>query len=119
MGSIAYLNEDNDNYNDDNDVDTNSNDVDIDPGVVANVGGQYGILDWRGFHPSPDSTLKEEIRRDPLAAIRNRLSRAKKLKNNGNVKAARKLKKEADYIKNTINHKESFQPREAKPRFSS
>lgn len=95
---------------------------DIDSGMIMAIGGHYGILDWRGFHPSPDPTLKEEIRRNPMSAISNRLARAKILKKDGCLEIAQELIREALYIRRTIDAKSQVQVKKSektKLRFKS
>jgi len=79
-------------------------DVDkVDPEIViVAVEGRYGILDWQGFHPSPRPSFEEEVRRDPVSAMNNRLARAKKLQSQGCIKMAKKLRKEAEGISQII-----------------
>ena len=55
----------------------------VDPEIIVAVKGCYGVLDCQGFHPSPEPSFQEEIRRDPVAAMNNRFARAQKLKNQG------------------------------------
>ncbi|MDO8486463.1 MAG: hypothetical protein Q7S77_02095 [Candidatus Staskawiczbacteria bacterium] len=112
---------------DEDDIDNDNNaivDLNLDPDpeiTLVSVDGHYGILDWRGFHPSPKSSLAEEIRRDPIAAMNNRFSRAKKLKSQGCEKMAKKLLAEAYKIKNIVANQSIFQNQKnskTKPRFS-
>ena len=51
----------------------------VEPDIIMAIEGRYGIFDWQGFHLSPESTFEEEMNRDPISAISNRLARAKKL----------------------------------------
>ena len=84
-------------------------DIDDEPDLEVSVGldivaveGRYGVIDWRGFHPSPNPSFEEEVRRDPVAAMNNRFSRARKLKSQGCPKLAQQLLKEAYRIKDMI-----------------
>jgi len=78
----------------------------IDPEVIVAVEGRHGIVDWLGFHPSPDPSFEEEVKRDPVAAMSNRLARAKKLEAGGCIKKAQQLREEAEKIKQIIFAKE-------------
>ena len=103
--------------------DSNTNDsfdADSEVDLVVSVNGHYGVLDWRGFHPSPEPSFQEEVRRDPVAAMSNRLARAKKLEIKGCKKRAEQLKKEAKMISCFISAKSRTQEEQAhisKPRF--
>lgn len=77
----------------------------IDPEIIVAVGGRYGVFDRSGFHPSPEPTFEEEIRRNPMAAMSNRLARAKKLKSKGCLGMAKQLEEEADKIRCILNIK--------------
>lgn len=87
--------------------------------IVA-VKGRYGVIDWLGFHPSPKPSFEEEVRRDPVAAMNNRFSRARKLKSQGCKKLAQQLLKEAHKIKNMIASVSSRTKKNttSRPRFS-
>ncbi|MBI2049844.1 MAG: hypothetical protein HYT35_00065 [Candidatus Staskawiczbacteria bacterium] len=71
----------------------------IDSDTVVKAEGHYGVLDYKGFHPSPEPTFREEIERNPETALSNRLARAKKLYNKGRVEEANKLMEEVHEIK--------------------
>ena len=74
----------------------------VEPDTIVVIEGRYGVLDYRGFHPSPESSFTEEVQRDPVATMNNRFARARKLRSQGCFKMAQKLMKEANQIKNII-----------------
>lgn len=74
----------------------------IEPEVIVAVRGHHGILDWLGFHPSPEPSFEEEVRRDPVAAMDNRLARAAKLEAKGCTKRPQQLREEAKRIEQII-----------------
>ncbi|TSC93839.1 MAG: hypothetical protein CEN87_739 [Parcubacteria group bacterium Licking1014_1] len=73
--------------------------------TIVEINGCYGVLDWQGFHPSPEPSFDDEVRRNPVSAMKNRRSRAMILQKQGHFKKARKLREEAEQIKRIIDAK--------------
>lgn len=103
-----------DNVNDDDieSLEIDSNDeldaelIDTDSNIIS-VNGHYGVIDSFGFHPSPSPSFEEEIRRNPDAAMKNRLIRAKVIKRQGHKELANQLLLEAEQISRMISQNQA------------